>query len=135
VKAIYSIVALLGAIALAALFAAPLAKAAPSSDNRPLPEATAQASVSGGALASEAAPVAADLGIAVAPSDPQAIATLVERHNALRALLALEVAPAHPAEIDALVQREALRKLLAIEVAPSHPAQIDALLQGYQAME
>jgi hypothetical protein len=33
------------------------------------------------------------------------------------------------------VRREALRQLLALEVAPSHPAQIDALLQGYQAME
>jgi hypothetical protein len=138
VKAIYSIVALLGAIALAALFAAPLVRAEPSSDNRPSPGATAQAGAAEGALASDApelAPITVDLGITTAPSDPQAIAMLVERHNALRALLALEVAPAHPAEIEALVRREALRQLLALEAAPSHPAQIDALLQGYQAME
>jgi hypothetical protein len=59
----------------------------------------------------------------------------VAEHNALRALLALEVAPSHPAQIEALVQREALRRQLALEAAPSHPAQIEALLQGHQAME
>jgi hypothetical protein len=138
VKSIYSIVALLGAVALAALFAAPLARAGLSPANRTHPEPTAQVSAVEPALAGDArelAPGAADLGLTVAPSDPQAIAALVEQHNALRALLAIEVAPSHLAEIEALVRQEALRKQLAVEVAPSHPAQIAALLRSYQAME
>ena len=120
-------------LALAALISSPLARAELRSDDHPLPEATAQAVAAGSARGGEASPLA--LGVAVAPSDPQAIAALVEEHNALRALLALEAAPSHPAQIEALLQQEALRRQLALEAAPSHPAQIEALLQNYQAME
>lgn len=125
------IVALLGVIALAALVSGPLARAELRSDSRPPAEATAQALAAGPASgASVLTP-----GLAVAPSDPQVIATLVERHNALRALLALEVAPAHPAQIEALMRQEALRRQLALEAAPTHPAQIEALIQSYQAID
>lgn len=134
-KSINHIVTLLSAIALAALLTIPFARAEPNSNYRPVPEATAQASAGSVSDASELVPSTVDLGLTVAPSNPQVIAALVEQHNALRALMSVTVAPSHPAEIAALLQQEALRRKLAVEVAPYHPAEIAALIREYEAME